>query len=37
MAKYEPVSRFLIDPIATTCRINFGARCTKFMANVRFF
>ena len=35
--KYEPVSRFLIDPIAITCWINFSARCTNFCANVRFF
>ena len=33
IAKFEPVSRFLIDPIAITWRINLGARkFTKFIA-----
>jgi hypothetical protein len=33
--QYELVSRFLIEPIAITCRINFGAgKFTKFMAKI---
>ena len=33
VAKYEPVSRFLIDPISITCWINIRARkFTKFIA-----
>ena len=35
IAKFEPVSRFLIDPIAIT--INLGARFTKFLAKYELY
>ena len=38
IAKFEPVSRFLIDPIAITWRINLGARkFTKFIAKYELY